>query len=437
MATVQAADDRAAAERTAERTVAGQAAAQRAAQREAADSPLSTHHSLLLATHYSTRYSPLTPLAIPHSLGPGPGAQWAAAQRAAAQRAAAVRVALAAVVGGGAAGGRKAGDSRGPSGWRPWWAAAQLAAAERAAAQRAAAQRAAAQKGGTEGSGAAQRSVALRVWLREWTAAERAAAERAAAKRVAAERAMARRDELHTGTAERAVAERGRESGDGAMVRGGGSCSWRLCGKKSEAWACHLCRVARSQVAPVAVVCPSNSPLPTGMRGSCVCGRIENHSPRHTLYSTPSTSPTRKGVLGTRRRRGSVHGHVSANSSMRRTERKGRRMRRQLERSKRSVTRGVHGARLPPHGRSTRVSILVLAMGPGVVARVLVVLVVVEVVEVVVVVVVVVVVAARGLGKAQVRRLTTPSTRHSRPQGLCTPTTWKCPTRWAIGCVPL
>mmetsp|Transcript_31329 Transcript_31329/g.92147 ORF Transcript_31329/g.92147 Transcript_31329/m.92147 type:complete len:242 (-) Transcript_31329:75-800(-) len=205
-------------------------------------------------------------------------------------------------------------------------------------------------------------------------------------------------------------------------------------GKKSEAWACHLCRVARSQVAPVAVVCPSNSPLPTGMRGSCVCGRIENHSPRHTLYSTPSTSPTRKGVLGTRRRRGSVHGHVSANSSMRRTERKGRRMRRQLERSKRSVTRGVHGARLPPHGRSTRVSILVLAMGPGVVARVLVVLVVVEVVEVVVVVVVV---AARGLGKAQVRRLTTPSTRHSRPQGLCTPTTWKCPTRWAIGCVPL
>ena len=57
MATVQAADDRAAAERTAERTVAGQAAAQRAAQREAADSPLSTHHSLLLATHYSTRYS--------------------------------------------------------------------------------------------------------------------------------------------------------------------------------------------------------------------------------------------------------------------------------------------------------------------------------------------------------------------------------------------
>ena len=144
--------------------------------------------------------------------------------------------------------------------------------------------------------------------------------------------------------------------------------------------------------------------------------------------------------------RGSVQGHASANSSVRRTERKGRRIRRQPERRKRSVTRGGHGARLRPHVRSKSGVILVLAMGLGVVARAMSlgvvarVLVVVEVVEVVVVVVVVgvvAVVAAIRLGMAQVRRLTTPSTRHSRPQGLCNLTTWKCPTRWAIGCVPL
>eukprot|EP00966_Prymnesium_polylepis_P013472 310872-Prymnesium_polylepis.1 len=61
---------------------------------------------------------------------------------------------------------------------------------------------------------------------------------------------------------------------------------------------------------------------------------------RRSRCSTPSMTRTRKGVLGTRRRRGSVHGHASANSSMRRTELKGRRIRRQPERRKRSVTRG-------------------------------------------------------------------------------------------------